>query len=104
MTVPDLQNSLSDSQKINVNIISLNTRMNDLQTDVSTLNKVVLLGNGELPLRETVRSHDEFIKGIKYWTRFIGGALVLQTITFGIATIIVIVKFLPVLEKLATNP
>lgn len=104
MTVPDLSQSLTDSQKININIISLNTRMNEMQTEVNTLNKVILLGNGEIPLREQVRNHEEVIQSIKYWTRFVFGALLAQTLTFGVAIIISVVKFLPILEKLASKP
>lgn len=103
MTVPDLSPQLTESQKLNLNVISLNTKVNDLSTDVGALNKVVLLGNGELPLREQVRNHDSFIKDVRYWVRFIGGALILQTITFGVAVIIAVVKFLPILEKLAQS-
>ena len=103
MTVPDLSSGLSESQKINLNVISLNTRVNDLQADVNLLNKVVITGNGELPLREQVRNHDNFIRDIKYWVRFVGGALVLQTIVFLAGIFVTIVKILPALESL-TKP
>jgi len=92
--------SLTDSQKININVITLNTAINDLQSDVRELNKVVLLGNGELPLREQVRNHAVFIAEIRYWTKFVFGALILQTITFAVGVIIAIIRFLPLLEQL----
>jgi hypothetical protein len=97
----DLTTNLTDEQKIAMNIITLNTAVNDLQNEMKIMNKVVLVGNGELPLREVVRNHDKFIMDIKYWTRFIGGALVLQTLAFAGGIIIAVVKFLPILERLA---
>lgn len=101
MTVPDLSSSLTDSQKINLNIISLNTRVNELQTDVNLLNKIVITGNGDLPLREVVHNHENFIKDIRYWIRLVGGALLLQTLAFLTGVVVAVVKFLPILEKLA---
>jgi len=100
----DLKTNLTDSQKINLNVITMNTALNDLQTDVRELSRIVITGNGELPLREQVRNHNAFISGIRYWTRFIFGVLILQTITVGIGIVIAVVKFLPVLERLATRP
>lgn len=102
--MPELeQPSLTDSQKINLNVITLNTALNDVQSDVRELNRVVLLGNGELPLRELVRNHDVFIIGIKEWTRFVFGALIVQTLAFIVGLIVAIVRFLPLLEQLANQ-
>jgi len=101
---PDLGISLTDSQKMSLNIITMNTAINELQTDFREINKIVVLGNGELPLREQVRNNTVFISNVKYWTRFIFGALILQTLTMGIGIVVALVRFLPVLEKLATNP
>jgi hypothetical protein len=100
----DLKISLTDSQKISLNIITMNTAINDIQTDVRDLIKIVITGNGELPLREQVRNNSVFISSIKYWTRFVFGALIVQTIAFTAGILIAIVKFLPVLERLATQP
>lgn len=104
MPVPDLTPTLTDSQKINMNIISLNTAVNDLQTDVSKLTKLVITGNGEIPLAEKVRNHESFISEVKYWVKWIGGALLIQTIAFLSGVVIAVVKFLPVLERLANQP
>lgn len=102
--LPNLEPQLTESQKLSLNLITLNTKCNDLDIGYRKLNAVVLLGeDGELPLRETVRNHTAFIDGIKYWSRLIGGALILQTIAFGAAVIVAYVKFLPVLEKLANQ-
>lgn len=104
LQMPDLTPTMTDEQKVAMNIISLNTAINDLQTDVKELNKVVLIGNGDLPLRETVRNHEIFIRDVRFWVRFIGSSLVLQTLAFGVGTAIAIIKFLPVLERLANTP
>ena len=101
----DLNASLTDSQKVTLNVITMNTAINNLQTDVRELHKIVIKGgDGELPLVEQVRNAMAFILTIKYWTRFVFGALILQTITFGVGIIIALARFLPVLEKLANTP
>lgn len=98
---PDLTPTLTDSQKLNLNVITLNTAVNDLQMDVKALNKIVITGNGEIPLREQVRNHEKFINGVQYWGKFVGGALILQTIAFLTGIVVAVVRFLPILEKLA---
>jgi hypothetical protein len=100
--------NLTDSQKLYMEIIknfmSVNTAVNDMQNDVAKLNKVVLTGNGEIPLVEKVRDHTKFISNIEYWSRFLIGALLIQTITFFFGIIMALVRFLPILEKLASKP
>lgn len=104
--------NLTDSQKLYTkmieNLVSVNTAVNDLQSDVKTLNTVVIVGNGELPIREVVRNHEKFIVDIKetmkYWGRFIGGALLLNFLGFTIGIILAVYKFLPVLEALSKGP
>ncbi len=98
----DLLPSLTESQKINLNIITLNTAVNDLQHQVGEHHAILVEGkDGELPLREVVRSHSQFISEIRYWTKFVFGALIIQTIAFLVGIVIAIVRFLPLLEKLA---
>jgi hypothetical protein len=75
-----------------------------MQNDVAKLNKVVLTGNGEIPLVEKVRDHAKFIGNIEYWSRFLIGALLIQTVTFFFGVIMALVRFLPILEKLASKP
>ncbi len=100
--------NLTDSQKIFAaimeNQISVNTALNDLQESVSKHQKILVDGNGEIPLVEKIRNHEAFIGGTKYWMRFIGGALIIQTIAFATSVVIAVVRFLPLLEKLAQNP
>lgn len=68
--------NLTDSQKIFAaimeNQISVNTALNDLQESVSKHQKILVDGNGEIPLVEKVRNHTAFIDGMKYWMRFVG--------------------------------
>ena len=74
----------------------------DLKLDVAKHHKVLIEGNGEIPLVEKVRNHDTFISEVKYWLKFVIGALVLQTLTLGIGAVIWFMKLSPILEKLAT--
>ena len=100
--------NLTDSQKIFASIIenqvSINTVINDLQEMTTKHHKVLIEGNGEIPLVERVRSHELFIGEIRYWSKFLFGALILQTIAFGAGLVIAVVRFLPILEKLAGQP
>jgi hypothetical protein len=75
--------------------------INDLQGRVGQHHKLLVTGNGELSYSERLRNAEKFIDEIKYWTRFVFGALILQTITFAAAVVIAVFRFLPILEKLA---
>lgn len=111
----DLPN-LTDTQKsfdaMRNNLITVNTTVNSLQEDVrdsskriTKLEEVVITGTiGEIPLKEQVRNHDGYIKDLKYWARFIGGALIIQTIAFFFGVLVALVRFLPLLEALAQKP
>lgn len=105
---PDVLASLNDSQRTHIrilqNITSINTALNDIQHDVSVHNKILITGNGELPLPERMRNAERTLTTINYWGRFVGGALIIQTIAFFAGIIVAIVRFLPLLEKLASNP
>lgn len=105
---PDILASLNDSQKTHIrilqNITSINTVINDLQHDVSTHNKLLVTGNGELPIPERLRNVERFIGTLNYWGKFVGGALIIQTIAFFAGIVIAIVRFLPLLERLASKP
>ena len=111
----DLPNMTDTGKVLNMMrdaIISHDTRLQGLrddlgetQKDVEGLKQVVLTGYGtELPLKEVVRNHDGYIKDLKYWGRFVGGALIIQTITFFFGVIVALVRFLPILETLAKKP
>ena len=63
--------------------------------------KILLEGNGELPLVERVRNLEAFVGTLKFWLRTVTVAIVLQTITFGAAAFVYFIKLYPVLERLA---
>lgn len=102
---PEVEATLSNSQKINVKIIqnltSLNTAINNLQADVRIHDKVLITGNGEPSLQERVRKLETFVESFQFWQRTVAVALVLQTITFGAAAVIYFIKLTPILEKLS---
>lgn len=108
LLTPEKVANLSESQKINVQIIqnltSINTAINDLRHDVSVHDKLLVTGNGEPSLQERLRNVESYINGAKYWSRFIGGAVVVQTLGIFVGIIITMIRLLPVLEKIATNP
>jgi hypothetical protein len=92
--------NLTDSQKM----IVLQNRVIEQENDIQILNKVILLGNGELPIREQVRNHANFIKEVRYWVKIVIGLFVAQFVGFTTASIVAYIKFLPVLERLASQP
>jgi len=110
--LPDLDEEVSshltESQKINIkvlqNLTSLNTAVNDVQHDVNIHQKLLITGNGTPSLQERLRNVETFVDTIRYWGRFVGGAILLQTLAFGGAVIFLIVKAYPLLEKLASKP
>jgi hypothetical protein len=97
----EYSNSLTDSQKVNIQLVTLAARVCDLEKDIISLLTLVKYGNGELPLVEKVRNHDKFIIDLKFWFRTITIALVLQTITFVGASLIYLIKLIPLLESLS---
>lgn len=104
MTTPKQPTSfegMSDSQRHL--IISL--AINDLQTKVSRHETVLITGSEhELPLLERVRNLEAYISNTKYWTRFVAGALVVQTMAFALSVLWAAIKLLPLLERLADTP
>lgn len=108
LLTPEKVANLSESQKINVQIIqslnSVNTAVNDLRHDVNIHDKLLVTGNGEPSLQERLRNVESYVNGAKYWSRFIGGAVVVQTLSIFVGIIIALIKLLPVLEKIASSP
>lgn len=105
---PDVLSALPESQKVHIRILqnlsSMNTVINDLQHDVNLHNKILITGNGELPLPERMRNAEAFIRSMRNIGSIIGTALIVQTIAFFTGIIIAIVRFLPLLEELANRP
>jgi len=106
--------NLTDSQKVNIEILKnltlLNVAINAIQTKqvedtqiLDTLDKILIRGNGELPLRESVRNHESFIKEIRYWIKFIFAAVITQSIGIVGATILLLVRLIPLVEKLSST-
>jgi len=107
--------NLTETQKVNIeilkNITSLNTALNDVQHDttenrneINELKKILVEGNGELPIREQVRNHAAFIGEIKYWVKLIVVLFITQFVAFTTASVIAYMKFLPALEAISKNP
>jgi len=105
---PEIAANLTDSQKINIKLIqslnTVNTALNDLQHDVRIHDKLLVTGNGELPIPERIRNIERFVDTFKFWQRTVAVALILQTVTFGTAAIIYFIKLSPLLDALAKRP
>jgi hypothetical protein len=105
---PEAVASLTDTQKINIKIIqnltSLNTSVNDLRHDVGVHDKLLVTGNGTPSIQERLRNLETYTDTLKYWGKFVGGAIVVQTVAFFVAIIVALVRFLPLLEQLAAQP
>lgn len=95
---------LTDSQKMNVeivkNILSINTALSDIKHIVDEDHRILIIGNGEIPIRETVRTHDIFIREIRYWIKFIFGVVVTQSIGLVLTGVFLILRLLPLLERI----
>lgn len=91
---------LTDSQKLLVIGLAVNT----LQVDVQKHKKILTDGNGEKPLVERVRNLEAYIDATKYWTRFLAGAILLQTVAFAGAAILYFVRLYPLLNELVNKP
>lgn len=91
--------NMNDEQKM----LIMSMTMQDIQSKLTKHHKILLEGNGELPLVERVRNQEAFTTSLKYWLRFLAGAILLQTLTFGSAAVIYFVKLYPILENLSTK-
>lgn len=96
-----LEKDLTPDQRILLNLTSVNTAVNNLQEDNAKFRKILIEGNGDIPLVEKVRNIETFIKEFRYWTKFIFGALIVQTLAFIAGIIVAVFRFLPLLEQLS---
>lgn len=87
---------LTDSQRI----VLLQSKEIEQDDKINKHHKVLLEGNGELPLVERVRNLETFVNSLKFWFRTLAVAIVLQTLTFGIAALVYFIKLYPILERL----
>lgn len=104
LVVPNLTDSQKILSAIIENQVSMNTRVDNLSDVQKKHHSVLIEGNGEIPLVERIRNLEEFVNAMRYWLRFIGGALIIQTVAFSASIVVAVVKFLPILEKLARTP
>jgi hypothetical protein len=107
---PEIMANLTDSQKINIQMLqglnALNTSLNDTQHKVEIHHEILITGNtgtGEVSLQERVRNLEKFVDSFRFWQRTVAVALVLQTVTFGVAAVIYFIKLSPILDKLSNQ-
>ena len=79
-------------------------KIDNIDAESKVHHKLLITGNGDPSLMERVRNLEKFENKFQYWARFLGGAMILNFLGFLAATIIAIVRFLPLLEKLANQP
>lgn len=96
---------MTDSQRR----LIMSLAINDLQTKTSRHENILITGiNGQLPLLERVRNLEKYVENYvdttKYWTRFVVGALILQTLSLGSAVAWAAVKLIPLIERLTKVP
>lgn len=96
----DQTNGLSDSQRL----IIIQNALIEANTKLEKHHKILLEGNGELPLVEKVRNLETFVDTLKFWLRTVSVAIVIQTVTFGAAALIYFIKLYPILQQIARNP
>lgn len=90
---------LTDGQRI----VLLQSKELEQDDKINKHHKILIEGNGELPLVERVRNLEKFIDSLKFWLRTVAVALVLQTLTFGASALIYFVKLYPILQEIAKN-
>lgn len=92
---------LTDTQRL----LILQQNIIDSNVKIEKHHKILLEGNGDLPLVEKVRNLEAFVTGMKFWLRTVLVAIVLQTVTFTAAAVVYFIKLYPILQRLiAQNP
>lgn len=115
--LPNLSNTQRVLNMLRDGLIGHDTRLQGLrddvteqQKDIDMLKTAVLTGDnsGHLSHAERLRNLETYVDGVKdairYWGRLIGGALLLNFLGFSAGVLVAVVKFLPVLERLAAQP
>jgi hypothetical protein len=80
MNQDELEKDLTDTQKLLWNVTSMNTALDDMKNRLDKHHKILLEGNGEIPLVEVLRNHEQFIKDVKFWLRNMALILVVNTL------------------------
>ena len=105
MSMPEiLEENMTESQRLAWSMLSLNTAFTNEKLRTDKHQKLLIDGNGELPLVEQVRNLNTFVNGVRYWMKFLIGALLLQTLTFMTTAVIYFIKLAPYLDQLSKNP
>lgn len=98
---------LSDAEKfqlLDTAIIATQTAVSSLSEKFEKDHKILVEGNGVLPIVEQVRNINRFIDDMKFWLKTVTVAVVLQTISFSGAALIYFLKLYSVLEKISKQP
>lgn len=91
---------LTESQKFLV----LSMNLNAIQAKVNKFDELLITGNGQLPIVERLRNVETFVGSMKYWMRFLAGAILLQTIAFAFVAITYFIRLYPLLVKISEQP
>lgn len=79
-------------------------RLNVIEGQVNEHEQILITGKApDLPLLERMRNEEMFTKNLRYWGRFLGGAIVIQTLAFIGGIVVAYFRFLPVLERIAAQ-
>lgn len=104
MDMPEIiESDMTPEQKILWSITSLWSNFSELKTRADKNYKVLFEGNGELPIVEQVRNLNTFVNGVRYWMKFLIGALLLQTMAFLGTAIVYFIKLSPFLDQLSKS-
>ncbi len=122
MVIPPIDINMTDRTKVmnmlRDGLIAHDTRLqglrddiNEQKKDIEFIKETTLIGNpstGLLSHSERLRDLETYAESVKdtirYWGRMIGGALLLNFLGFMTGVIIAVLRFLPILEKLASKP
>ena len=104
MAIDDLTKNMTESQIIKTNVIALNTRVSDMESDVKKHHELLILGNGDKPIPERVRNLEKLALKVER----ISSAVLVQTIAFVFTILGMALAFFfkvyPILDKLANQP
>jgi hypothetical protein len=104
MSMPELlKENLTAEHELLWTLNTLHTTVNELGGVIKKHHKVLIEGNGELPIVEQVRNLNTFVNGVRYWMKFLIGALLLQTMAFLGTAIAYFIKLGPVIDQLSKN-
>lgn len=91
---------LTPTQRLVIDAEEIKKTLEGVSTKVDKHHKILVEGNGEIPLVEKVRNIQSFVDSQKFWLKTILVAIVLQTITFSAAALVYFIRLYPLLESL----